>query len=352
MTPANNGGLAAKLVADPQQLRELTAFFAWAAWASAAARPGTSHSYTNNFPYDPLAGNVLTGGRRHLERAQPGVPAGGHGHRAARLRQVRLSRLAQPRRRGPPHAAVFVTTRTAARRAQIHGRRRAAVPGADPRRRRRRPLPRRSRQLLRLRSVAPSCRATCCAPGICSSPSSGSRPPMSAARCSSAGMLGRNEPAGQRLAIHLLFGAFAFVDRRQPARRMGRASCSGCGTAWFWFGNQGWEYLELGRALADPARDRPRRSGSSCCGARAPARRDPERRGLVSFFLIAARGDPGVLSAGAVLRRAHQLHHRRYLAVLDHPSVGRRLLRVLRHRHRRAHLLSSSAWSSATRRCA
>ena len=62
VTPANNGGLAVKLVADPQQLRELTAFFAWTAWASTAARPGASHSYTNNFPYDPLAGNVLTGG--------------------------------------------------------------------------------------------------------------------------------------------------------------------------------------------------------------------------------------------------------------------------------------------------
>ena len=57
-------GLAAKLVADPQELRELTAFFAWTAWASIAERPGTSHSYTNNFPYDPLAGNVLTGGAR------------------------------------------------------------------------------------------------------------------------------------------------------------------------------------------------------------------------------------------------------------------------------------------------
>src|SRR5690606_21903349 len=32
----------------------------WAAWASAAERPGESYSYTNNFPYDPLAGNVPT----------------------------------------------------------------------------------------------------------------------------------------------------------------------------------------------------------------------------------------------------------------------------------------------------
>jgi nitric oxide reductase subunit B len=61
-TPTGDGGLAARLIDDPPELRQLTAFFAWAAWASTAERPGTSHSYTNNFPYDPLAGNGPTGG--------------------------------------------------------------------------------------------------------------------------------------------------------------------------------------------------------------------------------------------------------------------------------------------------
>jgi nitric oxide reductase subunit B len=60
--PGHNGGLAAGLIQDPEQLHELTAFFAWAAWASAAQRPGKTYSYTNNFPYDPLAGNVPTSG--------------------------------------------------------------------------------------------------------------------------------------------------------------------------------------------------------------------------------------------------------------------------------------------------
>ena len=59
--PVKNGGLAAKAISDPRELRALTAFFAWTAWASVAERPGTSHSYTNNFPYDPLAGNRPTG---------------------------------------------------------------------------------------------------------------------------------------------------------------------------------------------------------------------------------------------------------------------------------------------------
>ena len=59
--PANNGGLARDAVVDPGELRQLTAFFVWTAWASAAERPGETYSYTNNFPYDPLVGNHPTG---------------------------------------------------------------------------------------------------------------------------------------------------------------------------------------------------------------------------------------------------------------------------------------------------
>ena len=58
--PERNGGLARETVSDPNELRQLSAFFAWTAWASAATRPGASHSYTNNFPYEPLAGNTPT----------------------------------------------------------------------------------------------------------------------------------------------------------------------------------------------------------------------------------------------------------------------------------------------------
>jgi nitric oxide reductase subunit B len=58
--PTNDAGLQARLISDPQELHQLTAFFAWAAWASVAERPGRTYSYTNNFPYDPLVGNVAT----------------------------------------------------------------------------------------------------------------------------------------------------------------------------------------------------------------------------------------------------------------------------------------------------
>jgi len=59
-TSEGNRGLPPKFIEDPEELRKLTAFFAWAAWASAANRPGRDYSYTNNFPYEPAGGNLPT----------------------------------------------------------------------------------------------------------------------------------------------------------------------------------------------------------------------------------------------------------------------------------------------------
>jgi nitric oxide reductase subunit B len=57
-----NGGTAAPglprgFIDDPDELADLTTYFAWAAWAAVANRPGKDYSYTNNWPYEPLAGN-------------------------------------------------------------------------------------------------------------------------------------------------------------------------------------------------------------------------------------------------------------------------------------------------------
>lgn len=46
--------------ADPVKLRQMTSFFFWTAWASAANRPDDTISYTSNFPPEPLVGNVPT----------------------------------------------------------------------------------------------------------------------------------------------------------------------------------------------------------------------------------------------------------------------------------------------------
>ena len=54
-TPAP--GLPASFINDPVELKDLTAYFAWAAWATVANRPGKDYSYTNNWPYEPMVGN-------------------------------------------------------------------------------------------------------------------------------------------------------------------------------------------------------------------------------------------------------------------------------------------------------
>jgi nitric oxide reductase subunit B len=46
--------------ADPAKLRKLTSFFFWTAWASAANRPDNNISYTSNFPSEPLVANYPT----------------------------------------------------------------------------------------------------------------------------------------------------------------------------------------------------------------------------------------------------------------------------------------------------
>jgi nitric oxide reductase subunit B len=45
-------------ISDPDDLRALSAFFFWGGWVSAANRPGERYSYTHNWPYDPTVGNV------------------------------------------------------------------------------------------------------------------------------------------------------------------------------------------------------------------------------------------------------------------------------------------------------
>lgn len=45
---------------DPVKLRQLSSFFFWTSWASVTNRPNNTISYTSNFPSEPLVGNVHT----------------------------------------------------------------------------------------------------------------------------------------------------------------------------------------------------------------------------------------------------------------------------------------------------
>jgi nitric oxide reductase subunit B len=58
--PKTVHGLRPDAITDETELRQLTAFFAWTAWAAAAERPRHDYSYTNNWPSEPRVDNTPT----------------------------------------------------------------------------------------------------------------------------------------------------------------------------------------------------------------------------------------------------------------------------------------------------
>jgi nitric oxide reductase large subunit len=53
--------IATNAVPDPARMAKMNAFFFWAAWACSTERPGKAITYTNNWPHEPLIDNVPTG---------------------------------------------------------------------------------------------------------------------------------------------------------------------------------------------------------------------------------------------------------------------------------------------------
>ncbi len=48
-------------VRSEEKARQMAAFFFWSSWAASTARPGSAHTYTNNWPHEPLISNRPTG---------------------------------------------------------------------------------------------------------------------------------------------------------------------------------------------------------------------------------------------------------------------------------------------------
>ena len=59
-TPTTKFGMRPNAITDPEKIRQLTAFFSWSAWAASALRPNKDYSYTNNWPPESLVGNHAT----------------------------------------------------------------------------------------------------------------------------------------------------------------------------------------------------------------------------------------------------------------------------------------------------
>ena len=53
-------GLRPDAITDETEIRQLTSYFSWTAWAGSTLRPGKDYSYTNSWPPEPLVGNEPT----------------------------------------------------------------------------------------------------------------------------------------------------------------------------------------------------------------------------------------------------------------------------------------------------
>jgi nitric oxide reductase subunit B len=57
-TDTTRYGLRPKAIESPAEIHQLTSFFAWSAWAASTRRPGHNYSYTNNWPPEEQVGNT------------------------------------------------------------------------------------------------------------------------------------------------------------------------------------------------------------------------------------------------------------------------------------------------------
>ncbi len=288
--PATSGGLPARYIRDAIEIRHLTAFFAWTAWASVAKRPGRAYSYTNNFPYDAAVGNVpttdavlwsalslitLLGGiaavlfvfgkfdylgwkskGKHVHpQMLPGVTTDSQKATIKYFAIVALLFLAQ----------VLVGGATAHFRADPSG-----FYGFDLSRW----LPSNILRTWHLQLAVFWIATAYIAGGLLLAPA-----------------VGGEEPKGQARGVHLLFGALLIVVMGSLFGEMFGLNQL-LGKLWFWFGHQGWEYLELGRAWQVLLAFGLAFWMVLLYRALAPARNHPQKRELSSLFLYAALAVP------------------------------------------------------------
>jgi nitric oxide reductase subunit B len=287
--PERNGGLSRQLISDPRDLRQLTAFFAWAAWASVATRPGTTHSYTNNFPYDPLAGNDATGSALLYSAISLVVLLAGTALVLLAFGRYEFLGWHGPAT-PPPHTPALATSE--AQRASVKFMAVAALLflgqtliGGGIAHYRAEPgdfygfdlssfLPSNLLRTWHLQ-LAVLWIATAFVGGA----------------LFVGGMLGRTTPPGQVRATNLLFAALAAVIFGSLLGEWA-GLLQWLGSLWFWLGDQGWEYLEIGRAWQILLAIGLLFWLFLVWRSVAPARQDPERRSLVTFFLFAAAAIP------------------------------------------------------------
>lgn len=288
--PTNNAGLPVKYINNPKELQQLTAFFAWTAWASVAIRPGESYSYTNNFPYDPTVGNTPTsdavlwsalslitllaatalglfavgrfdvlgwkGSTTHIHpQLIPGDSTPSQKATVKYFVVVALLFLAQ----------VLVGGGTAHYRVDPGSFFGIDLSGLFPSN-----ILRTWHLQLAILWVA----TAYVAGGLFFAPS-----------------LGGSEPKGQSKGVNILFGALLIVCIGSLLGEWAGINQL-LGSLWFWIGHQGWEYLDLGRLWQILLALGLVLWVYLLFRGIAPARNNPEQREVASLFLYAAIAIP------------------------------------------------------------
>lgn len=287
---AGNGGLRAKTISDTTELKHLSAFVAWTAWSSVTNRPGKTTTYTNNFPFDPVAGNTAAADAVLWSALSLMFLLGGTA--AVLLAFGKFDYLGWKAKPGYLHPKILGANVTPAQRATLKYFAVVAF-------------------LLLAQSLVGGAVAHYRAdPGTFYGIDLAAWLPSNLLRTWHlqlaifwiatayvagalflAAALGGADPAGQKKGINILFWALVFVvigsllgewaGMRQLLPHL-----------WFWFGDQGWEYLELGRAWQMLLAVALIFWFGLLLRALMPALRDHERREVASLFLIAAIAIP------------------------------------------------------------
>ena len=288
--PVRTGGLPDKYLDNPKELQDLTAFFAWAAWASVANRPGKPYSYTNNFPFDRAVGNTLTSdailwSALSLIALLAGTAVilfffgrfdylGWKGHAEHIHPQLLPGRFTESQR-GTIKYFFIVTLlflgQVLVGGAVAHFR---ADPGTFYGIDLARFFPSNILRTWHLQLAIFWIATAYVAGGLFLALS-----------------LGGIEPKGQSLGVNVLFWALVVVvGGSLLGEFLGIRQL--LGKVWFWFGHQGWEYLDLGRGWQVLLALGLTVWMLLLYRATAPARRDPERREISTLFLLGAATIP------------------------------------------------------------
>ncbi len=284
--PRVNRGLLMNQVGNPEEIRQLTAFFAWTAWASVAMRPGRPYSYTNNFPYDPMAGNTPTAdavlwSALSLIALLAGTAAVlfafgrfnflGWKGRGDHIHPQLLPGEASPAQRAVIKyfavAALLFFFQVMVGGATAHYR---ADPGSFYGIDFSQFFPGNVFRTWHLQLAIFWIATAFIAGGLFL-----------------AGALGGGEPRGQARGINVLFWALvAVVFGSLGGEMLGVYQL--LGDFWFWLGHQGWEYLDLGRAWQVLLAAGLAFWLALIWRAARPARAHPEEREITTVFLLAA----------------------------------------------------------------